>query len=201
MSIINWFKSKFQKFDNKAFIENPEESSPSTNYTETKSEFEDKFKERFDEVKEKAGEFTEKAKEFIGETSKEVMHQGSEMLHEIKEKFDILDENTREFRGKIMDKAQEGYEKVQDWVDKTIESGKAKDASELEKDNDQDGLADTPPDFGKTIAEKHTGFFEKAEKFLEEKENTPSMSASEQESNSNSGGLKPTLDLPKEDHV
>lgn len=112
-------------------------------------------------------QFIDKAKDFVSDSMDEAKEQGKQLWAEIKEKVEVLDESTREFREKIADKAKEGLEKIDHFIDETVEKAKALDADEKKLDQNQDGIADKPVDFGKDLESTHPDFFNKAEKWLE----------------------------------
>ena len=189
MKLIDWFKSKLgnkEKDSNYKLessypsnpIQEPELAKPEDN-TDSDS----------------LREFGEKARQFLEETGKEVVSQGKEVAEELKDKWRALDENTREFREEVKEKAHEALDKVNKLIDKTIHSGEEKDAEEQKIDQDKDGFADAPPDFGKSVTESHSGFFEKAEKFLDESKKSPN-SPTEPSTGTSS---QPTLELPQDD--
>lgn len=191
MKILEWIKSKLAKkeqnsnFDLKSSYQGTQTQDPAT--VENKPETE------ADGLK----EFGEKARHFLEETGKEVVSQGKEVAEELKEKWKELDENTREFREDVKEKAQEALEKVNEFIDKTIKSGEDKEAEEQKIDQNKDGFADSAPDFGKNLADKHSGFFEKAESFLEGSEKSTEDSPTQAPSDKPS---KPTLELPQEEN-
>jgi ElaB/YqjD/DUF883 family membrane-anchored ribosome-binding protein len=114
-----------------------------------------------------SSEFLEKAKDFVADSVDEAKEQGKHLWSEIKEKIEILDDSTREFRENIVEKAKEGLEKMDHFIDETVEKAKKLDADENLKDQNNDGIADKPIDFGKNLESKHPDFFSKAEKWLE----------------------------------
>ncbi|MBK8296160.1 MAG: hypothetical protein IPK91_02505 [Saprospiraceae bacterium] len=114
-----------------------------------------------------SSEFLEKAKDFVADSVGEAKEQGKHLWSEIKEKIEILDDSTREFRENIVEKAKEGLEKMDHFIDETVEKAKKLDADENLKDQNNDGIADKPIDFGKNLESTHPDFFSKAEKWLE----------------------------------
>ncbi len=114
-----------------------------------------------------SSEFLEKAKDFVADSVDEAKEQGKHLWSEIKEKIEILDDSTREFRENIVEKAKEGLGKMDHFIDETVEKAKKLDADENLKDQNNDGIADKPIDFGKNLESKHPDFFSKAEKWLE----------------------------------
>ena len=75
-------------------------------------------------------EAVERVKDFVTETGKEVKEQGEYLFGLAKDKLDQLDESTQDFRNQVKSKANEVVEKVDDFIDKTIEKGKeGKEAS------------------------------------------------------------------------
>ena len=114
-----------------------------------------------------SSEFLEKAKDFVADSVDEAKEQGKHLWSEIKEKIEILDDSTREFRENIVEKAKEGLEKMDHFIDETVEKAKKLDADENLKDQNNDGIADKPIDFGKNLESTHPDFFSKAEKWLE----------------------------------
>ncbi|MBK6861025.1 MAG: hypothetical protein IPG95_12200 [Saprospiraceae bacterium] len=114
-----------------------------------------------------SSEFLEKAKDFVADSVDEAKEQGKHLWSEIKEKIEILDDSTREFRENIVEKAKEGLEKMDHFIDETVEKAKKLDAHENLKDQNNDGIADKPIDFGKNLESTHPDFFSKAEKWLE----------------------------------
>jgi len=140
-----------------------------------------------------------KAKEFIKETGKEVADQGSYLWNELKEKVHELDDNTKEVREKLKQKANQTLEQVESFIDMSIEKSKAMDAEEAKIDQNQDGLADKPADFGEALETKHKGFFDKAEKWVESQEKESNSGGASPISESNPSSQLPTLELPKDE--
>ncbi len=139
----------------------------------------------------------EKAKDFVSETGKEIQRQGSELWDAVKSKVEDLDDSTKAMRESIKEKASETLEKIDDFVDRTVEKARQLDEEEKAKDKNEDGLADNKPDFGKTLSEQQTGFFDKAEKWLQDQESRSVNEVSGGAGDANSP-QKPTLDLPKD---
>lgn len=71
-----------------------------------------------------SSEFLEKAKDFVADSVDEAKEQGKHLWSEIKEKIEILDDSTREFRENIVEKAKEGLEKMDHFIDETVEKAK-----------------------------------------------------------------------------
>lgn len=126
----------------------------------------------------KIDELAEKAKDFVSETGKEIQRQGSELWDAVKSKVEDLDEGTKAMRESIKEKASETLEKIDDFVDRTVEKARQLDEEEKAKDMNEDGLADNKPDFGHTLSEQHTAFFDKAEKWLQDQESRPANEVS-----------------------
>ncbi|HMW39448.1 MAG: hypothetical protein K1X68_10825 [Saprospiraceae bacterium] len=145
----------------------------------------------------KIDELAEKAKDFVSETGKEIQRQGSELWDAVKSKVEDLDDSTKAMRESIKEKASETLEKIDDFVDRTVEKARQLDEEEKAKDKNEDGLADNKPDFGKTLSEQQTGFFDKAEKWLQDQESRSVNEVSGGAGDANSP-QKPTLDLPKD---
>ena len=137
-------------------------------------------------------EAVERVKDFVTETGKEVKEQGEYLFGLAKDKLDQLDESTQDFRNQVKSKANEVVEKVDDFIDKTIEKGKEMDAKEAEKDIDKDGFADKPINFGDKLSEKHSDFFDKAEKFIKDHE------ATHEKIDNTKTQAQDRLELPKE---
>lgn len=114
-----------------------------------------------------SSEFIEKAKDFVADSVDEAKEQGKQLWSEIKEKIEILDDSTRELRENIAEKAKEGLEKMDRFIDETVDKAKKLEAEETLKDQDKDGIADKPIDFGENLESSHPDFFSKAEKWLE----------------------------------
>jgi ElaB/YqjD/DUF883 family membrane-anchored ribosome-binding protein len=195
MSIVSWFKSLFfRKNEQEAQTENANkldfslptkvQESPGVNpnASETKVGSESK-------------DFVDKAKEFAAETGKEIAEQSSALWGAVKEKMEDLDDGTKEFRENIKNKANQTLEKIDEFVDDVVEKSKKMDEEEKVLDKDSDGLADSKIDFGKPIDQKHEGFFDKAEKWLESNDQNPEAAVTPKDGSSKD---RPTLELPKE---
>ncbi|MBK8955561.1 MAG: YtxH domain-containing protein [Saprospiraceae bacterium] len=152
------------------FVSEPREDSGFSQRTDDFEIYSPTPRQPSSEVRAEA--FADKAKEFISGTVDEVKQQGSALWDEVKEQAGNLEESTREFRENLKQKAQDAVEKVEDFVDKTLEKAKALEEQERNEnpDKDGDGIADKPIDFGKDLKSGHPGFFEKAEAWLKENE-------------------------------
>ena len=87
-------------------------------------------------------------------------------------------------------------DKIEDIIDTTVEKAKAEKAEEDKMDENRDGIADNPVNFGDPIEKKHSDFFDKAEKWVKENESKESTLSSD--NTLNSGKVLKPLELPKE---
>lgn len=197
MGLVNWFRKWFEKPDSD-FV--PSQNPVRNTKADTYEKFELNSKEEIKhDVELDNTDLGTKAKEFIQETGKEVADQGSYLWNELKEKVHELDDNTKEVREKLKQKANQTLEQVESFIDKSIEKSKAMDAEEANIDLNQDGLADKPADFGEALETKHKGFFDKAEKWVESQEKESNSGGASPISESNPSSKLPTLELPKDE--
>jgi len=191
MGVLSWLKSKLVKkeesyvdFDSTKDNQYSPQVMPGViNHEEQKTQIEET-------------PFVEKAKDFLEETGNEVVTQGKEVIENLKEKWQVLDDETKEVRENLKNKANEALQKLNDLVDKTIEHGKHEEIVEKSKDTDQDGFSDKAPDFGEPVSQKHEGFFEKAEKYLKKEDEADQVTPVQETPPT---PAKPTLELPQED--
>ncbi|MBK9632564.1 MAG: hypothetical protein IPO62_16165 [Saprospiraceae bacterium] len=191
MGVFSWLKSKLVKKEEtyvdsapmKDDYRKPSQPQGVWNYEEQKTQVEET-------------PFVEKAKDFLEDTRDEVVTQGKEVIENLKEKWQVLDDETKEVRENLKNKANEALQKLNDLVDKTIEHGKNEETVEKSKDADQDGFSDKAPDFGEPVSQKHEGFFEKAENYLKQEDEADQVTPVQETPPT---PAKPTLDLPQED--
>lgn len=185
MGLIDQFKSLFskKKKDNTSLIEGEyfqkdSPIDPISQQNQAKNE-----------------DLVEKTREFISGTVDEVKQQGSFLWNEVKEQAGQIEESTREFRENIKQKAHDAVEKIEDFVDTTLEKAKALEEQERKEnpDKDGDGFADKPIDFGASEGEKHQDFFKKAEAWLDNASQTDATGPALK----NTQGMEP-LELPKD---
>ncbi|MEP7195401.1 MAG: hypothetical protein ABI851_02710 [Saprospiraceae bacterium] len=150
------------------------------------------------DAKSKLRDLAEKANDFAHDTADEVKSQGKQLWEAVKDKMDDIDEGTKEFRETIKNKAQETLEKIDEFTDKTLHKAKELEEKEAELDKDKDGFADKKIDFGDSVEQKHEGFFDKAEKWLEKNENPNNQPSSAGETEEINETKKPSLELPKD---
>lgn len=144
----------------------------------------------------KTESFGERAKNFVEGTIDEVKEQGAVLLEEIKEQYNNLDEATKEYREAISKKASETLDRIEDFVDKTVEKAKRMEAEDQAIDKDKDGIADHKPDLGKPLHEKHKSFFDKAENWVDKHEVNPDDKINQAPANTQRV-IEP-LELPKD---
>lgn len=140
--------------------------------------------------------FGERAKDFVEGTIDEVKEQGSALLEEIKEQYNNLDEATKEYRAAISKKASETFERIESFVDHTVEKAKQMEVEDQAKDQNKDGIADQAPDLGKPLQEQHKSFFDKAETWVNKHD-----AKSDDQENHSSGHVQRViepLELPKD---
>ncbi|MBK9272476.1 MAG: hypothetical protein IPM48_12870 [Saprospiraceae bacterium] len=194
MGVLSWLKSKLIKKEDPYLDPDPMSEDDRTprkvpvvvNHEEQKTQLQE-------------DSMVEKAREFLEETGKEVVAQGKEVMEDLKERWQNLDEDTKEVRENIKKKATEAVQKLNEFVDHTIEKAKEEDIKDQEKDQDKDGFADNPINFGSPLAGDKTkdSFFEKAEQFLNKDQQTGA--ASPTADSNETQPAKPTLELPNED--
>ena len=107
-----------------------------------------------------------------------------------------LDENTQEFRDQIKEKASETLERIENYVNTTVEKAKILEQEEKKIDQNQDGIADQPVDFGKPLSKQHGELFDKAEAWLKKQESL--TKPTENLPNQSSKTITP-LELPTEE--
>ncbi|NOT36417.1 MAG: hypothetical protein HOP11_03455 [Saprospiraceae bacterium] len=198
MSILTWIKSLFFGKPEQQIkpVEKPLDFSMPDFSKSTSSNSSGSVADKT--TTEKIDDLAEKAVDFAKGTAEEVKTQGKAMWEAVKDKIEDLDEGTKEFRENIKNKANEALEKIDKTVDEVLEKGKQIDEKEAELDSDKDGIADKRIDFGKTIEEKHGGFFEKAEKWLDKNEKITPHTEVNDDAGNETPKDKPTLELPKE---
>jgi hypothetical protein len=203
MALLDWLKSVFSRNSSKsdrgmdkgedpdvwARIKHPEAGLPEKSSSE--------MEEDMNVPKRPIGE---RAVDFVEGTVEEVKEQGTRLWNELSEQARQVDEATKPLRDKLAQKADEVVDRVDDFIDKTLEKAKDLERKEAEDntDKDGDGIADTLPDFGKKLGEKHSDFFDKAEKWLDQQEGSRGDSGHAPDPGSTSGRKIEPLELPKD---
>lgn len=188
------FKSKdsfeMQEYEPKSLIFNNEPSNSLNDNATNQTSINDK------EPSFRPNETIEKVKDFVQGTSEEIVEQGTAIWDAVKEKVHILDENTQEFRDQIKEKASETLERIENYVNTTVEKAKILEQEEKKIDQNQDGIADQAVDFGKPLSEQHGELFDKAEAWLKKQESL--TKPTENLPNQSSKTITP-LELPTEE--
>lgn len=157
----------------KSFFTSGKSEPPNQMHYSAKPEMPDEWK--LNETKPEAIEeetIVDKTKDFINNTVEEVKEQSSALWDEVKAKSSELNDATKVYREKLAEKANETLENIDDFVDATVQKAKEFQEKEQVIDKDKDGFADKPIDFGKGISEEKKDFFSKAEKWIEEHDNS-----------------------------
>ncbi len=188
MGLIDRFKRLFSKKES-GLDYDPSEYTNQVSYKDQQTPYENSASSKLDKA-------LDTSRDFVEATAKEVKEQGAALWNELKDKVEHVEEATRDTREKIISKAKEGLEKVEQMIDETLEKAQQEEKEDLNKDKDKDGIADTPIDFGNSLEKKHSSFFDKAEKWVQQNENNQANTGLDKDGNSDKV-LKP-LELPKE---
>ena len=179
-----------QEYEPKSLIFNNEPSNSLNDNATNQTSINDK------EPSFRPNETMEKVKDFVQGTSEEIVEQGTAIWDAVKEKVHILDENTQEFRDQIKEKASETLERIENYVNTTVEKAKILEQEEKKIDQNQDCIADQAVDFGKPLSEQHGELFDKAEAWLKKQESL--TKPTENLPNQSSKTITP-LELPTEE--